>query len=381
MWNRRTSLKWEKKMDILKKAKPWVVASVLVAISGFAEQKNMNKNTPALATPMPAPLTAAYNAPARVDVCGSWDVYADASFIYWQPTQDNSEFGISSSKAAAATANIFGTTATPVSNYMVNLNTNYKPGFEIGLGLNFGSDNWDSCLQYTWFHNTNSNKFEAATGASVFPSRLQPGATGSAGSFDSANASWNLKMDLADWQLGRSYYVGKKLTFRPFVGLRGAWIRQKYNTTYTRTSVEASTVQIAERSTSWGLGAEAGMNASFLLDWGFRLFGDVESDIIYTRYKTNYSEEDVTGTQTMSLKQSKLAAVRPHANIDLGLGWGSYFYDNKCHFDLAASYGFQAFWDQNMFRHFTDTTATYNSQMPNGNLYVQGLNLTARFDF
>jgi len=370
-------------MDILKKAKPWVVASVLVAISGFAaEQKHNNKTPPTPPAPTPVPATVAYNAPAGIDVRGSWDLSFQGSFIYWQPTQGNSEFAVSSSKAVADTgATIFGTTAIPVTNHVNNLKTDYKPGFQVAGGLDFGSDNWDSSLQYTWFHNTNSEDISAPTGGSIFPMRAHPRATGSAQSFDSAHASWHLGMDLADWQLGRSYYVGKKLTFRPFLGLRGAWIRQTYHTKYERTTVTPSTIQISEKSTSWGLGAEAGMNASFMIDCGFRLFGNVEADILYTRYKTILSEESSSSTQTLAVKQGQIGTVRPHSSIDLGLGWGTYFFDNDYHVDFAASYGFQAFWDQNMFRQFSDDTATANSQAPNGNLYVQGLNITARFDF
>lgn len=368
-------------MDILRKANPWMIVSLLSATSAFAQNKNTDKCCTDTTPPMPVPMTAAYNAPARVDLCGGWDFYGEASFIYWQPTQDNMEFGIASSSTAASSANIFGTVGTPVSNHMLNLDQKYHPGFEVGLGMGFDYDNWDSYLQYTWFHNTTSSSSTAPSGDSIFPSLLQPGATGAAGSFDSASATWHLKMDLADWQLARSYYVGTKLTFRPYAGVRAAWIRQKYGATYVRTSTSASTVEISQKSTSWGVGPEVGLNASYLLGCGVRMFGDVEADVIYTRYNANLNEQNTTGTQLISLKQNGLSTVRPHANLDLGFGWGSYFRRNTWHVDLAASYGFQIFWNQNMFRHFTDSVATYNSNMPNGDLYIQGLNVTARLDF
>ncbi len=52
-------------------------------------------------------MQSGYNAPARIDVRGSWDVFASASFIFWQLSQDNMEvaFADSLSNAAYTTAN------------------------------------------------------------------------------------------------------------------------------------------------------------------------------------------------------------------------------------------------------------------------------------
>jgi hypothetical protein len=76
-----------------------------------------------------------------------------------------------------------------------------------------------------------------------------------------------------------------------------------------------------------------------------------------------------------------VGVVRTHLDLELGLGWGTYFDDNNWHVDLSASYGFQVFFDQNMFRHFEDDVMIGLSSVANGNLYVQGLTATARFDF
>ena len=36
----------------------------------------------------------AYNATARIDVRGSWDIYTTGSYIFWQPREENLELGI-----------------------------------------------------------------------------------------------------------------------------------------------------------------------------------------------------------------------------------------------------------------------------------------------
>lgn len=364
-------------LNVFTKTKPWLVASLVAASSVFAQSNKDNCRTPKAPDPMPAPTMAAYNAPSRIDVRGAWDIYADASFIYWQPLQDNMEYAI----ATTGTSTMFGTTSAPVSNTVQNLNPNYKPGFQVGLGMNFDYDNWDSYLHYTWFHNTNTN----SSSGTILPTFGHPAgttmATGSGTMFESASANWHLKMDLLDWQLARAYYVGTKLTFRPYFGARAAWIREKYNVTYVRTAATAATVVSGNKTTNWGIGPEAGMTANYLFGYGFRMFGDMMGDVLFTRYRVSTTQTNTNGSQTLSIKQSKLNTLRPHANIDLGFGWGSYFDNNNWHVDFAASYCFQAFWDQNMFRRYVDNSMQGDNVNPNGNLYVQGLNVTARLDF
>ena len=43
-------------------------------------------NDPCIETPKFCP---AYNGPAGLDLCNGWDVYANASFLYYLPVQDN----------------------------------------------------------------------------------------------------------------------------------------------------------------------------------------------------------------------------------------------------------------------------------------------------
>ena len=66
-------------------------------------------------------------------------------------------------------------------------------------------------------------------------------------------------------------------------------------------------------------------------------------------------------------------------DVELGLGWGSYFDCNNWHVDVTAGYGFQVFFDQNMFRNFNEGHLVQN--LPNGNLNVHGLTATIRLDF
>ncbi|HEY4255147.1 MAG TPA: Lpg1974 family pore-forming outer membrane protein [Chlamydiales bacterium] len=364
----------------------WMVASLLAATSAFAQD-----NTPAPTKCRPqksfeqgheltqSQMMAAYNAPARIDVRGAWDFYVTGTFIYWEAMQENMELGIATEGSGALIA---GATANP--GQVINMNVDYKPGFKVGLGMNFDYDNWDAYAEYTWFHGTTNTSSNGLTGGRILAFPGQPGLPSAGTTYSTAAQSWNLKMDFADLMLARSYYVGTKLAFRPFVGARGAWIRQNTSASFTGVST-AGTLATVDRSISWGVGPSVGLDTSWMLGYGLRISGVASADLLYTRYNLSTAQTfaNTTGVVTgqFNVNQHHIDYLRPHMNLEMGFGWGSYFDNNNWHIDLAASYGFQAFWDQNMTRHYTNGTAQASSNAPNGNLYVHGLNAQVRLDF
>ncbi len=193
-------------------------------------------------------------------------------------------------------------------------------------------------------------------------------------------------MDILDWELARSSYVGTKLTFRPFFAARAAWIRQNQNGAFnTQNDVAGTNLLLNNKSQSWAVGPRAGLYTNWMLGEGFRMYGNGAGDILFTQYTKLKSAQSTqvasVVTNQLTTRQNKLNTIRTHLDLELGFAWGSYFDNNNWHVDLSAGYGFQVFFDQNMFRFFTDGTNVATSLSPNGNLYVHGLTATARFDF
>lgn len=422
-------------LNLFTKTTPWMVATLLAAsVAISAQDKDSTRSRSQKGSYeqgheiQRGQLMAGYNAPAGYDVRGSWDVFASGSFLYWQGREDNLELGVISSGSPVGvpatpvqgpyvpfnpTAGTF--TTTSVSARVANPNFSYGPGFKVALGVNLEYDNWDFVAEYTWFHKTSrssadiSNRCNLPVTSWLFPNRVMPvGLTGrndSEHAYTSASQKWRLKLDFLDLSLGRSYYNGTRLTFRPFFGARGAWIRQKLKTTYNEqiTVADVATVAIVGsnplfsqtqtgRTISWGLGPRLGFESNWMVGCGFRLVGNANADVLYTRYNVTsratltseaFSTGElptlITGSSSANLRQKHIDLLRPHVDVEMGLGWGSYFDNNNWHVDLSATYGYQVFWDQNMFRFFTDS---WNRSFdPNGNLYVHGLTFTARFDF
>lgn len=416
----------------LTKTKPWMVASLLVATSVFGQSNANNscnppcpppkpacppasccKPCPPPREPLPCPTVAAYNAPARIETRCPWDVWVDASFIYWQPYQENME------PAAALNANVPSAFTNLVdgsfldSGRVINQHTKFKPGFKVGLGMNFDYDSWDGHAEYTRFHSTHSTSASAGSGVYVpmllsntVYQRFQVLAlAGTASVPASFSEKWRLNMDLIDVEMGRMYWVGTHLTFHPVVGARGGWINQKLTANYgayTIASVNAgaltastASASMSYKTVSWCIGPRMGIETNWMLGgWGcnmscyegFRFFSNGYADILYTRYNTREQGTvtatiaGVTGTSSETYVQKRFNALRTHLDLEMGLGWGSYFDNNNWHIDLSAGYGFQVFFDQNMFRR-GPVPVLGNAMMPVGNLYIQGLTATARLDF
>lgn len=360
--------------------------------------------------PWPVPvLNAAYNYPARTQTRCPWDIAFDASFILWQPLEDNLEFAmVNNIPANPNTANV---PAGVINANVVDMDFNYKPGFKVGFTGYFEYDNWDTHIEYTWFHTKNSNSTSvpaiAASAQVIYPMMGHPASLFAAGAgtnngafvFNSASEHWKMHMDIIDWDLGRWYYVGTKLTFRPNFGARAAFIRQRLDVDYSSDTPFSSldntanaqtvpafrAVDIAAKSGSWGVGLKTGLDANWMIGQGFRVFGCGEADILFTRYTSLGFSQRVTPllpsnlapVSSIVVNQGKHNTVRTHLDLQMGFGWGTYWDCNNWYTDFMLGYEFQVFFDQNMFRHFESSVMQGLSRDTNGNLYAQGL--TAEF--
>ncbi len=408
---------------------PWMVASLLATTSIFGQnQKDQSgccvppppvcKPAKCCVTQVPQePRVCAYNAPAEINVgcqCDI-DIFVTASFLYWQVLQDNMTIGLTDNIPVGLTAAGAGTEASIQGNF-IESKFHFKPGFKVGAGLNLQIDDWWAFAEYTRVHgdtDTHSNGPKSPTNdPTIFATFIHPFLTqasfnlGAGQLFHTVKSSYRSNLDFVDAELGRTYYVGRRLIFHSSWGARAAWILQNIHVTYDNISAAGtvdpslligslpSTVNVIQRSRSWAVGPRAGLTMDWMLGCGFRFFGSGYGDVLYTKYKlqdkttllpktvgVNTATALVAGRSVSIITKDRPRGLRAHLDMEMGLGWGTYFDNYMWHFDLSAAYGWQVFFDQNMFRHYTTSSMVASNVVPNGNLYVQGLTVTARIDF
>ena len=347
--------------------------------------------------PLGAKTTGSYNLPATIDVqrdCGV-DFFADLSFTYWLAQEDG--LFLAYVDVANSMTTPGGNVDTP-NTHIVSQSSGFKPGFKVGLGLVVDHE---SVLkgEYTWYRSKNT--FNAPTLSETVPFTYIPNGDGTTvwwpspwfnqnGIIGSAfSSTWNLALDLADVTASYPFYLGKRIIINPFVGLRGAWIRQSLIIALTESTIDILSpltpqpIHSRTYSHSWAVGPRIGGNSTYLLPAGFQLEGSIAASLLYTRYTSVKHSESAANINLLPLHQSlkNYGCLRPAAELGVGLGWGSYISSGDYHIEFSADYDFAVYWSQNMLRAIMDEFCFGSTNGSPGDLYMQGLTVTGRFDF
>ncbi len=307
--------------------------------------------------------TAAYNAPAAITLKNGWDFNLFASFIYWHISQESME---------VAAIDPISTSFASVDHSLAFPSFEYKPGFKAGFGFDTNYDDWTGWVEYTWLHQS-THHTNITSAENRFVSLW---ITGSDVHTTDIHSKWKMHLDMLDAALSRPYYEGTQLTISPYAGMRGLWIRQNFNMSFVNDSGIAYLLK--NQSHSWAVGPMIGTTGHWLLGLGFRFEGEAGASLLYTQYTRLRNLESNT-TNFVSRSFHDYNVLRPTADLGVGLGWGSYFNDQKYYWDLSARYDFNIFWDQNVMTRFSNSLRGIVGT--SGNLYLHGFTLFSRFDF
>lgn len=158
----------------------------------------------------------------------------------------------------------------------------WDPGVRAGVGYKMNHDDWDTQFYYTWFQTSASDSIPLSSdnvlsifigaGLSVFAL------------YKTANVQWNIDFNMFDWDLGRSLFVNKTLSFRPFLGIKGGWIHQRIDTHWENPDFLLLDISLVAdedlENNFWGVGPKMGVSSQ----WNFfknrrntfGLFGDFQ---------------------------------------------------------------------------------------------------------
>lgn len=355
------------------------------------------------------------NAPVNPVTCDG-DVFIDVAAFYWKAHQDGLEYAIDNH----VTNPFEGSGVVGDLGDLNNLiDAQYKSpdfkgdfGFKLGIGYASACDGWDFGVLWTWYQGKANSHLEAEfdDNHSLIPlwSAFQS-VTGTSLVANDIRTNWKLKLNLADLELGRMFWTSHLLSIRPFVGLRIAYIDQKFEIQQNGSSygdiintfplVFQSAVKnfIELKNEFHGAGLRSGLGSTWNLGCGWTLYGDFAASLVYGTFNVDHDESNrlatTPHTKTKVLDSSECFHTS-RAMLDLGLGlqWSTIFCD--CKYALSAALG----WEQHLFFHQNQLWRVMRSGgeiaafLPNpsgenvfkqsrGTLDTQGVTLALKFKF
>ncbi len=389
-------------MVFLKKYWLAVVCPCLLIASGQNSSQNMpncpveqKQPTCCEETEELLPEIAAYNAPVTYSSCAPTNLYVTGSFVYWQVAGDYLTY--------AYVNNSFNPNPAAIENFLfdgksADLDFEYKPGFRVGLGYKTDYDNWDVLVEYTRFH----QQVSSSTSVQSANQRLHPlwitfVSAGQIFAEDCrrASAKWKTDFDIIDAEVGRHFYLGQHLTFRPAIGLRTLWLDQSYDVTYVPLTVPG-VAKSSNSSESWGIGPKISFDSVWNIYGGFKMLGDCAFSLLSVsdsvKIKQTNSRLPLLGSSTDITYKNKqdINDVKPIIDLSLGLAWGRSVFQDKSYIDFSVKYDFSVYFDQSSIQLGQAGVVTPGG--PNqvvvggsiggsGNITVQGLEVSARIDF
>ncbi|NGX59175.1 MAG: hypothetical protein KR126chlam3_00322 [Chlamydiae bacterium] len=310
------------------------------------------------------------NAPVRPVTCnGDWVI--SAAGLYWNAHQDGMEYAIETSVKNPDISE-------PVTSYIaINnlIDAEYKTpdfkwnwGFKVDFGYNTTCDGWDFGVIWTWYRGKANDHIETETddNHTLLPlwsvsGSLIPTSSGQHVVLWATDieTQWKLELNLIDIELGREYWTSKYLSFRPFVGLRIAYLEQSFEIQHKGGSWSLSRLEIDDSNFNdkvdldndfKGVGVRAGFNTNWHFGCGWGLYGNFAASIVYGRFSLHHDEEirlasaPFDKTKLLETEES-FHASRAMLDFALGIQWASLFCD--CQYGFTVQLG----WEQHLFFH------------------------------
>jgi hypothetical protein len=295
------------------------------------------------------------------------------SLLYWRSRQSFMDIALRSKRCCDFSCPNTAGGASWEHAKRIEINPDYRFGFQVGFEL--APANWGVFANYTHFDFHKSHSVSSFENGFLFGRWILPGVVIN-NSSSHINAKWSMRMNVLNFEAGRKCYFGRRLMLKPHFGLAGASIDQKLKGHYLLNMPE-NELKMHHQSDSWGVGPRLGGDMDLRLFRGFGIVGTAAADLLYTHYDLDLRARSPNNPTLFSGISTHLDVLR--AELELYLGLNTHFRVSRRTFlNLELGYDFQIWWNQNMMRWNNDAGWTSS---PEGNLYLEGLRLTLKFDF
>jgi len=316
---------------------------------------------------------------------GCWGVIVDATLIVWQAKEDNLAYAANNFLFNTRGLNINATNKFPT--------FDYRAGFKIGLGFFTPNNDIDFYVNYTYYHSNNKTQISAPTtsdGFGLMPLWRHPAAVPTELRYRNASSKWVLDFNTLDVELGYSMMASYCIDLRFHAGLKATNINQEYDIRYENgqviNNVEPLFGKVHLKNDDRGIGPRIGFQSKWRITRSFHIYSSNAIAAILGEFDARRNELDIA-VDTLTSEQiisdvnftEKPWIWKPLAETILGIGWQCCC--KQFSFNTDISYEIQYFYEQSLFRKFTDS---YNESLNvplKSDLMLHGVNFQFRFDF
>ena len=329
------------------------------------------------------------------------DFIFDAEFLWWYSSMTDISYAIKGETISTGNPNINTSIWAPKKKE--EFDWEWDPGLRVGMGVVTNHDGWDVYSEWTYYYNSLTNRSNVPpfvdsnlgpftsvpTGIEAFTSAwfLTPNGN----YFSKIKSRYALLFNQIDLQLGRKYWISRKLSLHPFAGLRGYWARMHFSVHGSR-PLEADSTFFETGSTykqkSWALGILTGLNTAWHITSNWSIFADVAAALPYGKYwirresfefereENNIVVGDISATTRDSFYQKQ-----PFVDLALGIRYEDIFFDNyRFLFDIGWENHYLVDFNQ-LFRGTEPTISLSDYPSANGNLTLSGITFRGRIEF
>ncbi len=321
------------------------------------------------------------------ECCSSW--FVEASILSWHPKVGGTEFAYTDQSPKAS---------LKIKGNVKDMDFSWDWGFKALVGYSSEVDGWDVSLRYTWFDSHGSKRTSAGRGDSVISLRSSPNITkGVTGPFvycKSIKSQFDYTFNSVDLEMGRHFYLSETLSWRPFIGLKAAWIDLEQITRCTggetveqgASGLANNTVHIKDISEMFGVGPRIGGLTNWYIGQGYSLFGSFTSAMLYSRFDVNHKER-FSGNKNEGRYNlgGDCHFFVPSVEFMLGAQYDRYVNNDRNHIRVRLSFESQYFWRANQMMKINypaiEGTSANNIERIPSDLSQHGLTLDFRVDF
>lgn len=309
--------------------------------------------------------------PSAGPVVTDWsDFKISVDGLWWIANQEGISFA-QTGRGTGATNNYTG--------HDKNVDFSFQPGIRVGLGLDFRHDGWDLFANYTWLNPAeqfaNSRPTESTGGMLSRWQVMTPSQEPFALPLLEGKEKWRMWFNILDTELGRNFSLSSKLSTRPFIGFKAAWIDQMIHVRYWATpGFDIDQVHLRMRQDFTGFGIRMGVNGFWLTGEQWGIFGNCAFSALWSSFDEKRRDRlmPTGGSEFTSYHvHESFHTLVPVIEMGLGLQYLHDFEDRRRRFTFQLGWEEQIWLDQNRFLNCVEERS--------GNLTLQGI--TGRIAF